>query len=878
MTTSPGTGSPPGALRAIAGAATLLALLSGSAWLLVQVGSYDIGALANPLTPDDGSLLLTLVTGIGWLAWVAMVLEVVTDLAAGLSRGRLRWRPPTGAWVRPLTHVLVSAVVAGVLAGSMARTAAAPADAAGGAGAPAVMPRAVASAPATPGPSATEQHPDPIPRAATYVVQPGDDLWGIAERELGDGRQWRHLSELNPQVGEHLLSPGTPIAVPTYGDEYHLVTVTQGDSLWTIAEAWLGDGNRWPDIAKANPTLVGDPDEIEIGWVLKVPKAPAPVAEQVPQRAATTERAPDVVEMRSSPGPAGVRTTQPTNQAPTTAQSPQPADPAGFITDDPVRRVTGGITAALAAGITAGLVTRRRQQLLARPLGRQVPQGSSEANRFAQALSRLALAHRPAGTTDDEDAPLTPTTVLVGEADHESEQPRPVLVDLGAHTLTAVSSPSAEVANDFLGGIVTTLMCAEWCEGVAVTVAAEPLSWAGAFDRPELTVVATTTEALELWRATAADRHRLTATGDDSAPEVFVFCDPLDDESLRLLLEVAHPKMCAVVAQRTALASETLAVTRDDAVVASTGQRFFPQLIGEPARRALVELHTVATSTESTPAPWWLHSADDTPAPTPLISRDRPRLPSDDEGAAMPADPRLLLLGPISLVGARGAEPTRAVKQCVEYCAWIHQHPGGTSNQMVAALMVAETTRRSNVSRLRSWLGAGEDGAQYLPEAYTGRISLHPAVSSDWESMQVLLAPGVNLVSSQTLVDALTLVRGAPLADAAPGQWHWAEEMRSDMISTIRDAAVVLGGRALEVHDLDTARWAAHRALLAAPDDELAMGVKIRAEHLSGNRAEVERMVLQVTRQARLLGTDLLDETVATLQEVMEGRPRSRRA
>src|SRR5215212_8423882 len=51
------------------------------------------------------------------------------------------------------------------------------------------------------------------------------------------------------------------------------------------------------------------------------------------------------------------------------------------------------------------------------------------------------------------------------------------------------------------------------------------------------------------------------------------------------------------------------------------------------------------------------------------------------------------------------------------------------------------------------------------------------------------------------------------LADAAPGQWHWAEELRTDMISCVRDIGVELADRALLVGDLDRARWAASRAL-----------------------------------------------------------------
>ena len=68
--------------------------------------------------------------------------------------------------------------------------------------------------------------------------------------------------------------------------------------------------------------------------------------------------------------------------------------------------------------------------------------------------------------------------------------------------------------------------------------------------------------------------------------------------------------------------------------------------------------------------------------------------------------------------------------------------------------------------------------------------------------------PGVNRVGDDVLERALTMVRGAPLADAAPGEWAWAERMRSDMISTIRDIGVELGERLLARGEFDGARRA----------------------------------------------------------------------
>ena len=326
-----------------------------------------------------------------------------------------------------------------------------------------------------------------------------------------------------------------------------------------------------------------------------------------------------------------------------------------------------------------------------------------------------------------------------------------------------------------------------------------------------------------------------------------------------------------------------------------------PQLLTPPAASAVIDLVEATGRTDTTPAPWWFDGESaaepDPPDNVTYLGRRfggwagaRGEDTDDDErgGGAMnrqtttvttsASHPTLQLIGPVELEGAAGTPPSRAAKQCLEYCAWILEHPGTTAQAMGTALAVAEGTRRSNVSRLRSWLGADEADQPYLPDAYSGRILLHPAVSSDWQRLQILTGRGVNRTSSSGLEAALQLVRGAPLADAAPGQWHWAEGLRTDMISVIRDIGVELTDRALADSDVELARWAASRALAAAPGDELLIVARIKTEHRAGNDAEVERLTLQLAAHARSLEVDLLPETVDVLQQMMEGRVRARLA
>jgi hypothetical protein len=420
---------------------------------------------------------------------------------------------------------------------------------------------------------------------------------------------------------------------------------------------------------------------------------------------------------------------------------------------------------------------------------------------------------------------------------------------------------------------------------------------------------------LERWerRAAAQRAHRSSAVlgqrridpdlADPWVPEVALISrTPTAEQSVRLIDLLTRPPrvtMAAVLAAPLAVApwSLQLQASVPDATVRATlqplGLELVPQLITPPGQRAVVELISAAGSDETTPAPWW-RDGRQPPDPPPdnvtYLGRrfggwinagtdgDEPMETRMVEARVGYSHPMLQLLGPIELMDAAGVIPPRAGKQCLEYCAWLLENPRTTAQAMASALAVAEGTRRSNMSRLRNWLGSDPDGQPYLPDAYSGRIALHPAVSSDWLQFQIITSPGINRSSTAALRTALEMIKGAPLADAAPGQWHWAEELRTDMISAIRDLGVELTNRALHDNNCDLARWAASRALVAAPGDELLMVARIRTEHQAGNTVETERLTLQVAAQARNLGVDLDPETVTLLQEVMEGQVRARMA
>ena len=294
--------------------------------------------------------------------------------------------------------------------------------------------------------------------------------------------------------------------------------------------------------------------------------------------------------------------------------------------------------------------------------------------------------------------------------------------------------------------------------------------------------------------------------------------------------------------------------------------QFEPQLLSSPAKHALLALFATTGRTETEPAPWWRHDENLPPNIHHLSPADarHGEEPATAARLSTPEHHTLLLLGPVGLSGTSGRPPSRAVGQCVEYCAWLLANPGATSTTMLRDLIVAEGTRRSNMSRLRGWLGRDEAGQPYLPDAYTGRITLDSRVTSDWEQLQLLLSGGVNLAPDASLRRALALVRGEPLGDVA-FQWHWAEQLRADMVSTIVDAVCVLADRAIARSDHVVALWSIGRGLVAAPGDDQLLVRRIDALMVAGRTDEAHQLVVSLNRGLRDAGRDLAPELARRL-------------
>ncbi|MFE6164074.1 hypothetical protein ACFQ7F_34745 [Streptomyces sp. NPDC056486] len=185
-------------LRALASLAVLAAAIAGLPLLLVKVTPVvwetshdDLSHLLD--RQDTGGAFLLVLVAVAWLGWAQFTFCTLREIPAQL-RGR-EWRAPRGLGSsQRLAAVLVGSILV-LLPTSTAL--ASPANA---------VPPVAASHQAQQAP----QTPQPMPaaRAATTVddgaptytvrdVRPAESLWSIAEKELGDGERWRDIAQLN---------------------------------------------------------------------------------------------------------------------------------------------------------------------------------------------------------------------------------------------------------------------------------------------------------------------------------------------------------------------------------------------------------------------------------------------------------------------------------------------------------------------------------------------------------------------------------------------------------------------------------------------------------------------------------------------------------
>ena len=222
---------PPGRLgrlgRAAAALAAMAFVLTGPPYLLARFTGWPLprhlptgtqlqAFLVSPLS--DGAIIKGLACVV-WLLWALTAAAVLIE-AAATAAGHPAPRLPVIGPVQAVAATLISATVLTSLHVPQAarrsspplQTALTASTTAAGPLTPGRAAPAAAPVPAPTPPQAADSRDTPAARPRVYRVVPGDDLWAIAARFLGDGERWHELFGLNegkPQPdGRALTKPG----------------------------------------------------------------------------------------------------------------------------------------------------------------------------------------------------------------------------------------------------------------------------------------------------------------------------------------------------------------------------------------------------------------------------------------------------------------------------------------------------------------------------------------------------------------------------------------------------------------------------------------------------------------------------------------------
>lgn len=365
--------------RGAASLAALAALLMGLPVLLSSWGrlpgspSSDWWDRLSDTAVSDTTVFVVL-TLAAWIAWVTFAAAVVVEFVAGI-RGI---QAPRIAFAGPFQRS-ARTLVAGVLLmlsllqstgpsyASVPRATAATASTVTTASFAHESPQpghviemTIAPARTTAGATTSEESAPPSsPQdAATVIeVERGDSPWSLAEAHLGDGLRWRELYEINrglPQpdgrswTNPELIVPGWQLRLPSElqvpapqspvetTDAAEVVHVVQrGHALSSIADHYLGDPTRYPELFEANRDRVQpdgrrltDPDLIVVGWNLVIPTAQESATEETradPGAPVEPEQTTEVIETETAPSETPPTTTAAPPIPTTTTALPAPA-------------------------------------------------------------------------------------------------------------------------------------------------------------------------------------------------------------------------------------------------------------------------------------------------------------------------------------------------------------------------------------------------------------------------------------------------------------------------------------------------------------------------------------------------------------------------
>ncbi|WP_326782788.1 hypothetical protein [Streptomyces sp. NBC_00151] len=190
------------------------------AWVTPVIWASSHDDLAHLLDRQDtGAVFLLVLVVVGWTGWAQFTFCTLRELVAQLH-GR-RWHAPRGLGAsQRAAALLVGSILVLLPTGSALASDARAATTASATRVPGQAPQTAQSSRVV---QASSAAPESSPSYTVRETRPAESLWSIAERELGDGERWREIADLNEghaMGGGHVfrsnsfLQPGWKLAMP----------------------------------------------------------------------------------------------------------------------------------------------------------------------------------------------------------------------------------------------------------------------------------------------------------------------------------------------------------------------------------------------------------------------------------------------------------------------------------------------------------------------------------------------------------------------------------------------------------------------------------------------------------------------------------------
>ncbi|VEG28990.1 LysM peptidoglycan-binding domain-containing protein [Actinomyces howellii] len=845
----------PPAWRSLLSGAALLAVVVGlPAVLLTTLGPPPVPSDLDPsvlLSSVSPAALLGLLEWVLWLGWLQFTVCTLVEVVSALRGEGMPSHIPLSGGVQGLVRRLV---ISALLLTSLSAPVA---TAAPVLHTPAAAAQSVEQAPA----AAPQTAADP---AGTQAQAPAPGQEGVRYM-LGD-------IELDRDTGAALVGQRVYVVQPPDG-RYH-------DNLWDIAERNLGEGRAYPEIYDLNVGRV-QPDGrslelarlIQPGWLLVMPES----ATSVDRVVAVPMENPPPPPPTETPGQDGSGV----DQQATGAQDVAPAEVpsvGGLLAACLIAVLARQRRQWLGPGPQADAAELER--LL------RVSADKDRARRLDAALRSLAVMPdkpmpyavaiddhacyvRLASPRHDAPAPwhsqeegltwtlragqepdpgqapaLMPGLVTIGRSDSGAD----ILIDLGfaAGRIAVTGDPT--MAAEVVTALALELCINPWSQDATVVGAGLP---------PALhEIVGQRVRPLEELRSVRPGRPAdLVLTGrHPGAVATFVLvADGRDADSLPR--DVPYGLVRAGSAQD---ARWTIDVdSSGTAHIAPLGISVHATRATEGEIRALAGLLGAGSRTQ-----------DDGRPPVP-----DPPTPPVRTAALRAAPVRIQVLGQ-TLVEASGDldHPRRTILTEAAICVALH--PEGIRPSVLGAMLwplgATSDVVDATVDRLRRWLGQDAEGRPHLREDADGRLRLGPGAVTDWDVMRSLLADSRTAPPRQEvelLIEALRLVRG-PVGRGAPeGRYSWLARVRTarQVDALVVDAA----HRVVELlgdTDPDGAALAVDAALQVVDLNQVLWRDRLRLAARRG-RGELEREVLGLLELAGADELSLVDPATAALVE-----------